>query len=70
MLEVAGIFKYSTEEILNTRQFCHEQYKAFDNITSCRTSLLGGHINSCTNAVLKSRPITLATTGIAPNASF
>jgi predicted Zn-ribbon and HTH transcriptional regulator len=53
MLEVAGIFKYSTEEILNTRQFCHEQRKAFDDITSCRTSLLGGHINSCTECGFK-----------------
>ena len=53
MLEVAGIFKYSTEKILNTRQFCHEQRKAFDDITSCRTSLLGGHINSCTECGFK-----------------
>lgn len=45
--EVATIFKFYHKEFIQTNRLCPEQQKAFDAIMSCRTSQLGGHINTC-----------------------
>lgn len=45
--EVATIFNSYHEEFLLKNHLCHEQQKAFNAIASCRTSRLGGHINTC-----------------------
>lgn len=47
--EVARAFGSCSDEFRNIHNLCHEQRKAFDDITACRTSLLGGHINTCNN---------------------
>jgi predicted Zn-ribbon and HTH transcriptional regulator len=45
--EVATILNSYHEEFMLTNHLCHEQQKAFNAIVSCRTSQLGGHINTC-----------------------
>lgn len=45
--EVAGAFGSCSDEFRNSHDLCHEQRKAYNDIVSCRTTLLGGHINSC-----------------------
>jgi hypothetical protein len=45
--EVAGIFRSCSEKVIPDGNLCHEQRKAFNDILSCRTSELGGHISTC-----------------------
>jgi hypothetical protein len=45
--EVAGAFISCSEELMERYDLCHEQRKAFDDITSCRTAVLGGHSETC-----------------------
>ena len=45
--EVAGVFRDCMGQVGAKHNLCHVQQKALSDITSCRTSLLGGHINSC-----------------------
>jgi predicted Zn-ribbon and HTH transcriptional regulator len=49
MAEVAGVFSSCPEAFLTSGKLCRQQQKAFDNILSCRTSAMGGHINTCDN---------------------
>jgi predicted Zn-ribbon and HTH transcriptional regulator len=46
-LEVADILKTGMEQIVDKQNLCHVQLKALFDITSCRSSVMGGHINSC-----------------------
>jgi len=45
--EVADIFRRYTEEYLEIRTPSREQMKVVQQITSCRTSAMGGHIQKC-----------------------
>lgn len=47
--EVACVFRACSEAFLTSGKLCRQQQKAFDDILSCRTSALGGHINTCDN---------------------
>jgi predicted Zn-ribbon and HTH transcriptional regulator len=47
MAEVAGVFRSAYEAFLTSHRLCQRQQKAFDDILSCRTSALGGHVNTC-----------------------
>lgn len=51
--EVASVFHTCMEQARAKHNFCHVQQKALDDITSCRTSLQGGHINSCNQCGFK-----------------
>jgi len=51
--EVAGVFHTCMEQVGTKHNLCHVQQKALDDIASCRTSLLGGHINSCNQCGFK-----------------
>ncbi|NQU85773.1 MAG: transposase zinc-binding domain-containing protein [Mariniphaga sp.] len=51
--EVAGVFNACIGQAGAKYNLCHVQQKAFDDIVACRTSLLGGHINSCTGCGFK-----------------
>jgi len=51
--EVAGVFRDCMEQFGAKHNLCHVQQKALSDITSCRTSLLGGHINTCNHCGFK-----------------
>ncbi len=51
--EVAAIFNSYHEEFMLTNHLCPEQQKAFNAIVDCRTSQLGGHINTCNQCAHK-----------------
>ena len=51
--EVASVFHACSEDFLHSKQLCHQQQKAFSDIACCRTSQLGGHINTCTHCKYK-----------------
>jgi len=46
-VELADIFRACGDDFLRTHNLCHDQLKAFDAITKCRTSALGGHADQC-----------------------
>lgn len=46
-LEVPDVFNTCMEQIVGKQNLCHTQLKALFDITSCRSSSMGGHINSC-----------------------
>jgi hypothetical protein len=52
-LEVAHVLKASTEQTAEKQNLCSVQLKAFFDITACRSSILGGHINSCNQCGFK-----------------
>lgn len=45
--EVADVLTKNIGQIASQQQLCNTQRKAFSDIISCRTSKLGGHINTC-----------------------
>ncbi len=45
--EVALVFNSCCGDFMAGGNLCHEQRKAFNDILSCRTSRLGGHISTC-----------------------
>lgn len=45
--EVAAVFHSCSEEFLYSIHLCRQQQKAFNDIACCRSSQLGGHINTC-----------------------
>jgi predicted Zn-ribbon and HTH transcriptional regulator len=47
-LELADVFNSCKQELAAQHTLCPIQQKAVDDITACRTSQLGGHINCCT----------------------
>lgn len=46
-VEVAAVFNVCMGQIVGRQNLCHTQLKALGDIAACRTSTLGGHINSC-----------------------
>lgn len=46
-VELADIFRLHGEQYCQTHQLTPEQYKVFHAIVNCRTSVLGGHIEQC-----------------------
>jgi hypothetical protein len=52
-LEVAHVLKTGIEQTVGEQNLCSVQLKALFDITSCRSSLLGGHINSCNQCGFK-----------------
>ncbi len=48
-LEVARIFRDCGEDYRNNHPLSSQQQKAMEDIESCRTSALGGHIDLCSN---------------------
>lgn len=52
-VEVAEVFNTCRKQGGAKHNLCHVQQKALDDIASCRTSLLGGHINSCNQCGFK-----------------
>ena len=52
-VEVASVFHTCSEDFLHNKKLCHQQQKAFFDIVYCRTSQLGGHINTCTHCKYK-----------------
>ncbi len=51
--EVAAVFHACSEDFLPGSHLCHQQQKAFNDIACCRTSQLGGHINTCNHCGYK-----------------
>jgi hypothetical protein len=51
--EVAAVFHACSEDFLHSSHLCHQQQKAFSDIACCRTSQLGGHINTCNHCGYK-----------------
>lgn len=51
--EVAHVLKTGIEQTLGKQNLCSVQLKALFDITSCRSSMLGGHINSCNQCGFK-----------------
>ena len=51
--EVASVFHTCMEQAGTKHNLCHVQQKTLNDIVSCRTSLLGGHINSCNQCGFK-----------------
>lgn len=53
--EVANVFHGCPEDFLQSSHLCHQQQKAFSDIACCRTSQLGGHINTCNHCGYKTQ---------------
>jgi hypothetical protein len=47
--EVALVFNSCSGNFMTGGNLCHEQRKTMDDILACRTSLKGGHINTCSH---------------------
>ena len=45
--EVADVLKTNIGQVTSQQNLCNTQRKAFFDVTSCRSSKLGGHINTC-----------------------
>lgn len=52
-LEVADVLKTGIEQTVGEQNLCRVQLKALSDITSCRSSNMGGHINSCNQCGFK-----------------
>ena len=52
-IEVAGVLNSCLEQITANLSLCGVQAKALYDIINCRSSNLGGHINTCTNCGFK-----------------
>jgi len=46
-VELADIFRACGDDFIKNHNLCPDQFKAFDAITKCRTSALGGHTDQC-----------------------
>jgi len=46
-LELSDVLSNHRKEFLSVNKLCLEQKKAFNAITNCRTSILGGHSSKC-----------------------
>ncbi len=46
-IELADILLKYKDEFINKNNLCAQQIKAIEDITTCRTSVLGGHISQC-----------------------
>lgn len=51
--EVADVLKTGIEQTVGEQNLCSIQLKALFDITACRSSLLGGHINACNKCDFK-----------------
>jgi len=47
--DIADIFKHSGIKFLKTHSASHEQIKVLNQIVTCRTAALGGHVDFCTH---------------------
>jgi hypothetical protein len=48
-LEIAQIFRHHGEDYRENHHLSTQQQKAMEDIESCRTSVLGGHVDLCSN---------------------
>ena len=47
MVEIADIFNQYGQEYINNHNLSIQQLKVIQDITACRTSQLGGHVETC-----------------------
>ena len=46
-IELSDILLAHKDNFIKNNNLCHQQIKVIDDITKCRTSALGGHIEKC-----------------------
>lgn len=69
-VELASIFEDKKEEVLTSKKLTSVQKKAFLDILSCRTAMLGGHLRECSNCKTKEQAYNSCRNRHCPKCQF